>query len=166
MSPSLPAVVAVSLALGVRHAFEPDHLAAVSTLATRSGRALQAAWLGLAWGLGHTASVAVVALLLIAGGLTLPARLWPAADVAVGVLLVALGASVLWRYARGRWHIHRHAHEGAPHLHLHSHVHGGSHAHATRAGTRGVRWDSGCCTASRGAARSWCCSSPLCRRPG
>src|SRR5256885_13260227 len=82
MSPSLPAVVAVSMALGVRHAFEPDHLAAVSTLATRSGRALQAAWLGLAWGLGHTASVAVVALLLIAGGLTLPARLWPAAGLA------------------------------------------------------------------------------------
>ncbi|PYO66760.1 MAG: urease accessory protein [Gemmatimonadetes bacterium] len=135
MSPSLPAVVAVSLALGVRHAFEPDHLAAVSTLATRSGRALQAAWLGLAWGLGHTASVAVVALLLIAGGLTLPARLRPAADVAVGVLLVALGASVLWRYAHGRWHIHRHAHEGAPHFHLHSHVHGGSHAHAH------ARWD-------------------------
>src|SRR6266571_1160617 len=105
MSPSLSAVVAVSLALGVRHAFEPDHLAAVSTLATRRGKSLQAAWLGLAWGLGHTASVGVVALLMIAGGLTLPVRLWPAADVVVGLLLVVLGASVLWRYARGRWHI-------------------------------------------------------------
>src|SRR5437867_10869003 len=113
MSPTFPAVIAISLALGVRHAFEPDHLAAVSTLATRQGRAVQAAWLGLAWGLGHTASVAVVALLLIAGGLTLPARLRPAADVAVGGLLVAGGASVLWRYARGRWHIARHARAGA-----------------------------------------------------
>jgi len=132
MTPTLPAIVAVSLALGVRHAFEPDHLAAVSTLATRQGRALQAAWLGLAWGLGHTASVAIVALAMIAGGLTLPARLWPAADAVVGLLLVGLGASVLWRYARGRWHLHRHAHAGEdnPHLHLHSHVQGGSHAHA------------------------------------
>src|SRR5712691_1911240 len=104
MSPSLAAVVVVSLALGIRHAFEPDHLAAVSTLATRRGKSLQAAWLGLAWGLGHTASVGVVALLMIAGGLTLPARLWPAADALVGLLLIALGASVLWRYARGRWH--------------------------------------------------------------
>src|SRR2546430_9315547 len=110
MSPSLPAVVAVSLALGVRHAFEPDHLAAVSTLATRSGRALQAAWLGLAWGLGHTASVAVVALLLIAGGLTVPARLRPAAGVAVGVVLVALGGSVLMRFAAGRCHLPRPSH--------------------------------------------------------
>ena len=139
MSPTFPAVIAISLALGVRHAFEPDHLAAVSTLATRQGRGLQAAWLGLAWGLGHTASVGVVALLMIAGGLTLPARLWPATDAVVGLLLVVLGASVLWRYARGRWHMHRHAHlgEGAPHLHLHSHAHGGAHAHAHVHG----RWD-------------------------
>ena len=135
MSPSLPAIVAVSLALGVRHAFEPDHLAAVSTLATRRGKGLQAVWLGLSWGLGHTASVGVVALLMIAGGLTLPARLWPAADAVVGLLLVTLGASVLWRYARGRWHIHRHAHDGAPHFHLHSHLLGGSHAHTH------ARWD-------------------------
>jgi ABC-type nickel/cobalt efflux system permease component RcnA len=137
MSPSFPAVIAISLALGVRHAFEPDHLAAVSTLATRQGRALQAAWLGLVWGLGHTASVGVVAVLMIAGGLTLPTRLWPAADAVVGVLLVGLGASVLWRYARGRWHLHRHAHAGEdnPHLHLHSHVQGGSHAHTH------TRWD-------------------------
>ena len=137
MSPTFPAVIAISLALGVRHAFEPDHLAAVSTLATRQGRAVQAALLGLAWGLGHTASVGVVALLMIAGGLTLPARLWPAADAVVGLLLVVLGASVLWRYARGRWHMHRHAHagEGAPHLHLHSHAHGGAHAHTH------ARWD-------------------------
>src|SRR5438094_2959221 len=137
MSPTISAVIAVSLALGVRHAFEPDHLAAVSTLATRQGQAFQAALLGLAWGLGHTASVGVVALLMIAGGLTLPARLWPAADAVVGLLLVVLGASVLWRYARGRWHMHRHAHagEGALHLHLHSHAHGGAHAHTH------ARWD-------------------------
>ena len=133
MSPTLPAVAAISLALGVRHAFEPDHLAAVSTLATRQGRSFRAAWLGLAWGLGHTTSIAAVALIVIAGGLTLPARLWPAADVLVGLLLVALGTAVLWRYARGRWHMHRHAHDreegGGPHLHLHSHAQGVSHEH-------------------------------------
>jgi ABC-type nickel/cobalt efflux system permease component RcnA len=142
MSPTLPAVAAISLALGVRHAFEPDHLAAVSTLATRQGRSFQAAWLGLAWGLGHTASIAAVALIVIVGGLTLPARLWPAADVLVGLLLVALGTAVLWRYAGGRWHMHRHAHDGgaggaggAPHLHLHSHAHGAAHEHTH------ARWD-------------------------
>jgi ABC-type nickel/cobalt efflux system permease component RcnA len=131
MTPSLAAVAGISLLLGFRHAFEPDHLAAVSTLATRQGRLREAARLGVVWGLGHTASVAAVALLVIGAGLRLPPRLWPAADFAVGVLLAVLGAGVLWRYARGRWHMHRHAHGGAvpPHLHLHSHAEGAGHAH-------------------------------------
>src|SRR5438445_13170786 len=137
MSPSLLAVAGLSLLLGFRHAFEPDHLAAVSTLATRQGSVLRASWLGIVWGLGHTASVALVALLVIGAGLSLPPRLWPAADFLVGVLLVALGAAVLWRYARGRWHMHTHSHDGAPHLHLRSHAppQGADHSH------RHTRWD-------------------------
>jgi ABC-type nickel/cobalt efflux system permease component RcnA len=134
--PSLLAVAGISLVLGFRHAFEPDHLAAVSTLATRQGSLRDAARLGAAWGVGHTASVAVVTLLLIAFGLRLPQRLWPAADFLVGLLLVTLGGMVLLRYARGRWHMHRHTHgESAAHLHLHSHEHDVGHAHAH------ARWD-------------------------
>jgi ABC-type nickel/cobalt efflux system permease component RcnA len=135
MSPSLLTVVGLSLLLGFRHAFEPDHLAAVSTLATRQGRILQASWLGIVWGLGHTASVGAVSLLVIGAGLSLPPRLWPAADFLVGVLLVVLGGAVLWRYARGRWHMHRHVHDGAPHLHLHSHAQEAGHTHLH------PRWD-------------------------
>src|SRR5262245_43483848 len=111
----------VGLALGLRHAFEPDHLAAVSTLATREQRLWPAARLGLLWGTGHTAAVGVVALLVIALGLRLPEAFWPWAEGAVGALLVILGGAVVWRYARGRWHMHRHAHGGQAHLHLHSH---------------------------------------------
>src|SRR5216683_3092661 len=107
MTPGLLTVAGLSLLLGFRHAFEPDHLAAVSTLATRQGSVLRASWLGIVWGLGHTASVGVVALLVIGAGLSLPQRLWPAADFLVGMLLVALGAAVLWRYARGRWDLRR-----------------------------------------------------------
>ena len=59
MSPSLLAVAGISLLLGFRHAFEPDHLAAVSTLATRQGSVWAACRLGLAWAVGHTASVGV-----------------------------------------------------------------------------------------------------------
>jgi len=62
-------------------------------------------------------------------GLHLPARLWPAADVLVALLLIALGAPVILRYARGRWHLHVHAHDEGPHLHLHSHAHEAGHAH-------------------------------------
>jgi ABC-type nickel/cobalt efflux system permease component RcnA len=129
MVPGILAVLMVGGLLGFRHAFEPDHLAAVSTLATRQGRLWGAARLGLAWGVGHTAAVGAVALLVIALDVRLPPALWPAAELVVAALLVLLGATVVWRYARGRWHMHLHAHGAAPHLHLHSHAAERDHAH-------------------------------------
>ena len=132
LSPALPAIVAIGGLLGVRHAFEPDHLAAVSTLATRpAARLWSAARLGLVWGVGHTATVGVVALLIIVLGVRLPDRLWPAAELVVAALLILLGAVVIWRYIRGRWHMHVHTHTAAPpHLHLHSHATDATHGHA------------------------------------
>src|SRR5438445_2936888 len=132
MTPSIVAVLAIGGLLGFRHAFEPDHLAAVSTLATRpSARLWGAARLGLVWGLGHTVTVGAVALLIIALGISLPDRFWPAAELLVAALLVLLGSLVIWRYVRGRWHMHVHTHPAAgPHFHLHSHGTDASHGHA------------------------------------
>jgi ABC-type nickel/cobalt efflux system permease component RcnA len=132
MAPAIATVAGIGLALGFRHAFEPDHLAVVSTLATRQASPLAAARLGLAWALGHTASMGVVVLAIIALGVRFPASLWPVADLLVGALLIVLGGSVLYRYWRGGWHLHTHRHgagEGA-HLHLHSHAVSPAHGHA------------------------------------
>ena len=129
MSPSLLALAGVGLLLGFRQAFEPDHLAAVSTLASRQGSLWSAARLGLAWGVGHTWAVGAIALLVVALGLRLPPALWPAAELVVAALLVLLGATVVWRYARGRWHMHLHTHGLNPHFHLHSHAVDAGHAH-------------------------------------
>jgi sulfite exporter TauE/SafE len=132
MAPTIAAVAGIGVVLGFRHAFEPDHLAVVSTLATRQGSPLAAVRLGLAWALGHTMSVALVVAAIIGTGVRLPASLWPAADVLVGILLVALGGSVLYRHARGQWHLHAHRHDSdgsGAHLHLHSHARGATHAH-------------------------------------
>jgi len=133
MAPSIMAVLAIGGLLGLRHAFEPDHLAAVSTLATRPGgrRLWSAARLGLIWGLGHTVTVGAVALLVLVLGVQLPARLWPFAELVVAALLILLGTLVIWRYARGRWHMHAHSHQPSAdsHLHLHSHATGSGHAH-------------------------------------
>jgi len=119
---SIPVIVAVGGLLGVRHAFEPDHLAAVSTF-------------GLVWGLGHTVTVGAVALLIIALGVRLPDRFWPAAELLVAALLVLLGSVVIWRYVRGRWHMHMHAHVAAsPHFHLHSHASSPDHGHSHTGG--------------------------------
>ena len=132
MTPAIATVAGIGLALGFRHAFEPDHLAVVSTLATRQASPLAAARLGLAWAVGHTASVGVVVLAIIVAGIRFPASLWPVADLLVGALLIVLGGSVLYRYRRGGWHLHAHSHgtgDGA-HLHLHSHAESAAHGHA------------------------------------
>jgi ABC-type nickel/cobalt efflux system permease component RcnA len=109
--------------LGMRHALEADHLAAVATLATRSRTRWQTVSQGAAWGLGHTL------MLLLAGGVCLlasvaiPARLARGFEMAVGVMLLGLGAEVLWRVRRQNVHIHVHTHaDGTRHLHAHSHA--------------------------------------------
>src|SRR5438270_1421715 len=139
MSPNLSALAGLGLLLGLRHAFEPDHLAAVSTLATRQGRLLDACRLGLAWAVGHTVSVGAVVGAIILFGLRLPDRFSPAADFVVALLLIGLGGSVIVRYVRGRWHLHAHSHPegGETHLHLHTHAHEAAHRHAHPRGDAG-----------------------------
>jgi sulfite exporter TauE/SafE len=118
-------IAGVGLVLGFRHAFEPDHLAAVSTLATRQagGRVRDVLRLGAAWGTGHTASVAAVVLLLVLADVRLPAVVLPFAELGVAALLIGLGVGVLVRearrHARSLGEAHRHAHAvHAPHDHV------------------------------------------------
>src|SRR5258707_15667460 len=86
MVPDILLVLGVGGLLGFRHAFEPDHLAAVSTLASRQGSLWSAARLGLAWGVGHTATVGAIAVLVVALGVRVPAALWPTAELVVAGL--------------------------------------------------------------------------------
>src|SRR2546425_7216417 len=105
MSPSILAIAGVGLLLGFRHAFEPDHLAAVSTLATRQGRLLDACRLGLAWAAGHTVSVGLVVAVIMLFWLHLPHPLWPAGGFLVPLLPIRVGGSRIVRGARGGWHL-------------------------------------------------------------
>ena len=129
MSTDLASVLGIGLVLGFRHAFEPDHVAAVTTLAGRQSGIGGVLKLGLRWSLGHTTTVALVALASIAAGFRLPLRLQPLADLGIACLLVFLGAGVILRWALGRWHLHSHNHDGTPHMHLHSHAQDKSHHH-------------------------------------
>lgn len=86
--------------LGVRHALEPDHLAAVSTLVAERPRPRQAALLGALWGIGHAASLLVVGVTLIALRGELPARAVTAAEALVAVMLIVLGVRSLWIASR------------------------------------------------------------------
>jgi hypothetical protein len=85
----------LGLLVGVRHAFEPDHLTAVSTLVTEARDGRRGALLGAIWGLGHTTSLVVVAMVLLIAGARLPAHVAAAFELAVAAMLVLLGARVI-----------------------------------------------------------------------
>src|SRR5262245_51420867 len=120
--------------VGMRHALEPDHLAAVSTLLTdqrnpdqRSGRT-RAAFLGVCWGLGHTLSLLVIGAVLVVLRAEMPASVTDVFEFGVALMLVALGLRAIYRAARqgrtGPVHVHHHGrivhvHPGAPaHVHI------------------------------------------------
>ena len=131
---TLLVVALVALVLGLRHATDPDHLAAVTTLIAgaeeRAARA--AARLGAAWGLGHATSLFAFGVPIVLFKAYLPERVEQGAETAVGMLIAGLAVWLLVRWRRGLFHVHLHAHER---MHAHGHVHdGGGHPHrATRA---------------------------------
>jgi ABC-type nickel/cobalt efflux system permease component RcnA len=126
---SLVVALAVALLLGLRHATDPDHLTAVSTLALSEdvGGARRAARLGASWGLGHALTLFAVGLPVVVAGSRLPDWLQRSLEVAVGVVIVALALRLLVRWRRGYFHTHVHAHGDVEHAH--PHVHEGAHPH-------------------------------------
>jgi cytochrome c biogenesis protein CcdA len=129
-------ILLVSLLLGLRHASDPDHLAALTTLiaSEEQERIKKATSMGLLWGLGHATTLVVVGLPLVLVGHYLPERVGQVAEVAIGLIIVVLGVRLLLRWRRGVFHAHAHSHEGdPPHRHLHSHANGSVHEHAHNA---------------------------------
>jgi high-affinity nickel permease len=121
----------VATLLGLRHATDPDHLTAVSTLVMSDERRSwrRASSLGLAWGTGHATTLFAFGLPLVLFGHSLPDTVTRAAEVAVGVLIVALALRLLVRWRRGYLHVHVHSHGTLRHAHPHVHQDGGSHEH-------------------------------------
>jgi high-affinity nickel permease len=84
-------IVALGFLLGMRHATDPDHVIAVSTIVSREGEVRRAALIGAAWGLGHTLTILVVGSGMILFRIALPARIGLAMELAVGLMLILLG---------------------------------------------------------------------------
>ncbi len=121
-------VLILGLLLGLQHALDADHLAAVASLSTRGRGLRDAARHGAAWGFGHSLTLLLFggAMLLIGG--TVGPRLALTLEGAVGLMLVLLGGDVLLQLWRRRVHFHAHSHGAERHLHAHSHSPGGDHA--------------------------------------
>jgi ABC-type nickel/cobalt efflux system permease component RcnA len=127
----LALVLVLAFALGLRHAADPDHLVAVSTIVAtsreRGGRL--AARLGAAWGVGHALTLLVFGLPVVLLGAVLPEPVQRGAEALIGlvIVLLALRLLVLWR--RGAFHVHEHEHETGRHAHVHAHAREEAHGH-------------------------------------
>ena len=126
-------ILLVSLLLGLRHASDPDHLAAVTTLiASEKDRdqVRKAGAMGFLWGLGHATTLILVGLPLVLLNQYLPEVISKVAEVAIGCIIVLLALRLLIRWRRGFYHVHVHTHAGGEaHRHVHSHAHDESHSH-------------------------------------
>ena len=118
-------VLFLGFLIGMSHALEADHLAAVGAMAagrknSQKGLALR----GAVWGLGHTLTLLAICIGALLWGFKLTDQVAAALEFAVGVMLVLLAFNVLWRMRSKRVHFHAHRHgEGKRHLHAHSHAH-------------------------------------------
>ncbi len=116
--------------LGLRHALDPDHLAAVSTFASEERSLWRSSLVGVSWGLGHTLSLVGFGSVIAVFRVTVTPRWSNWLEFAVGVMLVVLGLNVLRKIRQTPpVHAHTHEHDGVVHSHLHFHLGQAGHAH-------------------------------------
>ena len=130
---SLGVILLISALLGLRHASDPDHLAAVTTLIASEedlDKVRKAGFMGLLWGAGHGTTLVLIGLPLVLFNRFLPEVVQQAAEALIGAIIILLAARLLLRWRRGLFHVHTHAHGGEPHRHVHSHARQEAHEHA------------------------------------
>jgi len=139
-------ILGVGFFLGMRHATDPDHVVAVSTIVSREKSIPRAGWIGILWGVGHTITILIVGAAIILFGFAIPARLGLALEFSVALMLILLG--VLNLTGAMRWISHKlspthpapdsspaaaqdgghsHIHFHGTQLHVHPHAHGAAH---------------------------------------
>ena len=117
--------LALGFVVGMGHALEADHLAAVGTLSTQERSPKRLMLLGASWGLGHTITLFSLCFAVVFLGLALTERLSAALEFSVGVMLLLLGVQVVYKMYKKKIHFHVHEHDGEK-AHIHAHSHAGS----------------------------------------
>ena len=108
--------------IGMQHALEADHLAAVASLSEKRSSRRAVMLRGSVWGLGHTLTLVTICGALLLLGESIPAGVEAFLELAVGIMIILLGANVLHKIWRKRPHFHVHNHRGSsPHMHAHTH---------------------------------------------
>ena len=123
MDTSLIAALGLGFLLGVRHALDADHLAAMSTFVSQERSVLRSCLRGTFWGIGHTAALLAAGVAVVAFKLQISPVLEQGLERVVALVLVLLGGHVLLRTLGAvSLHRHEHSHGGPLHCHVHAHV--------------------------------------------
>ncbi|HWY54769.1 MAG TPA: hypothetical protein VNZ03_09915 [Terriglobales bacterium] len=128
---SFLSIIAVGFFLGMRHATDPDHVIAVTTIVSRQRNLLKAAMTGIFWGIGHTLTIFVVGTAIILFDVVIPARIGLSMELSVGLMLIVLGVMNIVSFVRSARSIspqnseviHRHPHSHGDYVHSHAHGH-------------------------------------------
>jgi len=134
-------ILAVGFFLGMRHATDPDHVIAVTTIVSNQRSSVRSALIGAFWGVGHTLTIFVVGAAIILFNLVIPVRVGLSMELSVAVMLIILGLANIAGFLRsmpvepiqndGEQVIHSHSHSHGGHTHTHPHTHqpgGDSHS--------------------------------------
>ena len=130
---NLISVLGLGVILGLRHALDPDHIMAVSTIVSETKSVRRSSLVGTCWGLGHMISLLIAGVLVIALKMQISDRMALRLEFTVALMLIALGVKAMLKSWRGwKLHVHRHTHDGSTHTHLHVHHPGEEHQHRHR----------------------------------
>ncbi len=119
-------VILAGFVLGIQHAFDPDHVVAISNIVGRHRSILRSSFIGISWGLGHTVILLFASVLLLLFKISIPEKIALFFEFFVGLLLIALGALAISDASKSRIHSDYHSHGKLSHLHLHekdNHIH-------------------------------------------
>src|ERR1700722_812111 len=132
-------IIAIGFFLGMRHATDPDHVVAVTTIVSRQRSLLKAAFTGIFWGIGHTITIFVMGAAIILFGVVIPARIGLSMELSVGLMLIILGVINIISFLRTSRTVvpssaeaeivHTHPHVHGEVIHDHSHAHSVAHSH-------------------------------------
>ena len=119
---STASMLTLGFLLGLKHATEADHLAAVSTIVSERQSLLRSSLIGGLWGIGHTLSLLIAGVAVILLGFHISEHTALVLEFCVALMLIGLGARAMWKLTRGgRLHFHVHRHGSRTHTHLHIH---------------------------------------------
>jgi ABC-type nickel/cobalt efflux system permease component RcnA len=123
----LLSILGLGFTLGIKHAIEPDHVIAVSTIASQSKKLWKSSLAGVFWGIGHTTTLFIVGMVLILMKGNISEKWVMSLEFLVGLMLVYFGITTIKSFKN--IHVHTHEHDQDLHKHVHSHNHNGDHVH-------------------------------------